>query len=56
MLALGVPDKYVMQQIGHETNDMLKTVYQHTMQDKTDEFFDRLNDYAKNTTQNTTQK
>ena len=30
MLALGVPDKYAMQRMGHATSNMLKTVYQHT--------------------------
>ena len=34
MLALGIPDKYAMQRMGHATNNMLKTVYQHTMQDE----------------------
>ncbi|NLB91272.1 MAG: site-specific integrase [Clostridiales bacterium] len=34
MLSLGVPDKYAMQQMGHGTTNMLKTVYQHVMQDK----------------------
>lgn len=31
---LGVPDKYAMQRMGHKTDNMLKTVYQHTMRDK----------------------
>ena len=31
MLQLGIPDKYAMQRMGHATNNMLKTVYQHTM-------------------------
>ena len=31
MLQLGVPDKYAMERMGHATNNMLKTVYQHTM-------------------------
>lgn len=31
MLALNVPDKYAMRRMGHATNNMLKTVYQHTM-------------------------
>ena len=34
MLANGVPDKYAMKRMGHATTNMLKTVYQHTMQDK----------------------
>lgn len=32
MLALGVPDKYAMERMGHATNNMLKNVYQHTME------------------------
>ena len=37
-MALGVPDKYSMQRMGHTTDNMLKTVYQHTMNKKVDEF------------------
>lgn len=37
MLALGVPDKYAMERMGHATPNMLKTVYQHTMQSKSEE-------------------
>lgn len=39
-LALGVPDKYSMRRMGHKTDNMLKTVYQHTMRAKEDEFSD----------------
>lgn len=31
MLALGIPDQYAMERMGHATPHMLKTVYQHTM-------------------------
>lgn len=48
MLALGVPDKYAMERMGHATNNMLKTVYQHTMAEKRqavdraiDDFFEK---------------
>ena len=34
MLSMGVPDKYAMERMGHATNNMLKTVYQHTMAQK----------------------
>ena len=34
MLSLNVPDKYAMERMGHATNNMLKTVYQHTMSQK----------------------
>lgn len=34
MLALGIPDKYAMERMGHATNTMLKAVYQHTLQEK----------------------
>lgn len=43
-MALGVPDKYSMQRMGHTTDNMLKTVYQHTMKDKEDEFSDLIDD------------
>lgn len=34
MLSLNIPDKYAMERMGHSTNNMLKTVYQHTIQEK----------------------
>ena len=34
MLSLNVPDKYAMARMGHATPHMLKTVYQHLMDDK----------------------
>lgn len=45
MLALGVPDKYAMERMGHATNNMLKTVYQHTMQEKRDEVAAGIDQY-----------
>lgn len=45
MLALGVPDKYAMERMGHATNNMLKTVYQHTMRAKQDEVADVVDNY-----------
>lgn len=45
MLALGVPDKYAMERMGHATNNMLKTVYQHTMRSKQDQVADMVDDY-----------
>lgn len=45
MLALGVPDKYAMERMGHATNNMLKTVYQHTMRSKQDEVANMVDDY-----------
>lgn len=35
MLALGVPDRYARERMGHATDTMLKTVYQHTMRAET---------------------
>ena len=32
MLALGIPDKYAQERMGHATDHMLQTVYQHTME------------------------
>lgn len=45
MLALGVPDKYAMERMGHSTNNMLKTVYQHTMASKQEEVSNMVNKY-----------
>lgn len=45
MLALNVPDKYAMERMGHATNNMLKSVYQHTMRDKQDEVADLVDNY-----------
>lgn len=45
MLALGVPDKYAMERMGHATSNMLKTVYQHTMKSKQEEVADMVDDY-----------
>ena len=43
MLALGIPDKYAMERMGHATTNMLKAVYQHTMRDKREEVADTIN-------------
>lgn len=45
MLSLGVPDKYAMARMGHSTPTMLKQVYQHLLQSKTDEIDDQLDAY-----------
>lgn len=42
MLAIGVPDKYSMKRMGHATNNMLKTTYQHTIKEKEKEFDDKI--------------
>ena len=47
-LKLNIPDKYVMERMGHSTNVMLKRVYQHTFQDEQQEVTRRLNDYFDN--------
>ncbi|MDR3085833.1 MAG: site-specific integrase, partial [Christensenellaceae bacterium] len=43
LLALGVPDKYAMERMGHGTDHMLKAVYQHTMQEKEREVDELIN-------------
>ena len=45
MLALGIPDKYAMRRMGHATNNMLKTVYQHTMQDEEIKTAEKIDKY-----------
>lgn len=49
MLSLNIPDKYAMERMGHATNNMLKTVYQHTMQEKENSIDASLNDYFSTT-------
>lgn len=48
MLALGVPDKYAMERMGHATSNMLKMVYQHTMRSKQEEVADVVDSYFEN--------
>lgn len=43
--SLGVPDKYAMKRMGHKTDNMLKTVYQHTMIEKEDSFSDLIDSH-----------
>lgn len=45
MLSLGIPDKYAMERMGHATNNMLKTVYQHTMSEKRKEVDDTIDHF-----------
>lgn len=45
MLAVGIPDKYAMQRMGHATNNMLKTTYQHTIKEKEIEYNTKLENY-----------
>lgn len=40
--SLGVPDKYLMRRMGHKTDNMLKTTYEHVMRDKEDAFSDLI--------------
>ncbi len=47
MLALNIPDKYAMENMGHATNIMLKNVYQHLMDDARKRFNDSIDDYYK---------
>lgn len=45
MLALGIPDKYAMERMGHASTNMLKTVYQHTMKSKSEEVADKVDSF-----------
>ena len=45
MLALNIPDKYAMERMGHATNNMLKTVYQHTITEKQEEVSKTVDDH-----------
>lgn len=44
-LMLGVPDKYSMRRMGHSTNSMLQSVYQHTLQSQEDIYAAKIDDY-----------
>ena len=48
MLAMGVPDKYAMQRMGHSTPNMLKKVYQHLYEDKQKEISKAMSDKYSN--------
>lgn len=45
MLAMGIPDKYAQQRMGHATDSMLKNVYQHIMAQKKNEIDNTLDNY-----------
>jgi integrase len=47
MLALGIPDKYAMERMGHSTPNMLKTVYQHLIDTKKQEVAAQMNQAMK---------
>lgn len=42
MLAAGIPNKYAQERIGHATDNMLKTVYQHTIQEEQKKYSDEI--------------
>lgn len=59
MLKLGVPDKYAMERGGWSTDGVLRSVYQHTFDDKRREIDDQIDEYFrklidKNDTKNDT--
>lgn len=45
MLALGVPNRYAQERMGHATDNMLKTVYQHTMSKESIETAKKVDGY-----------
>lgn len=48
MLILNIPDKYAMKRMGHATNNMLKTIYQHTMTEKEQQINFAVDNYFEN--------
>jgi integrase len=48
MLIQGVPTKYAAERLGHCTEDMLKTVYQHTFPDMHKQYSQNITDYFMN--------
>lgn len=47
MLASGIPDKYSMKRMGHATNNMLKTTYQHVIKEREAEYDRQIDTYFK---------
>ena len=45
LIALGVPDRYIMERLGHSTPDMLRTVYGHIISDRDKEFGLRISSH-----------
>lgn len=45
MLALNIPNKYAMEIMGHETDNMLKNVYQHTMREEMKKYTVKINNF-----------
>nr|DAJ73115.1 MAG TPA: Integrase [Caudoviricetes sp.] len=45
LLALGVPNKYSQERLGHSTDNMLQTVYQHTMEAQQIAVAAKMDDY-----------
>lgn len=46
--AMGIPDAYIMQRGGWASDGVLKSVYRHTLEDKTREMDDKVNGYFAN--------
>lgn len=40
--SLGIPDKYILERLGHATDNMLRNVYEHAMKDKVDAFAEMI--------------
>ncbi len=45
MLAAGIPDKYSMKRMGHATNNMLKTTYQHVIKERESAYDQQIDAY-----------
>lgn len=45
LLAMGIPNKYAQQRMGHSTDNMLKNVYQHIMEDTKNEIDKNVDNY-----------
>jgi len=41
-LAIGIPDKYMQERLGHATQSFLVSTYQHTIQERTDTFANQI--------------
>ena len=45
MLSMGIPTNYIIERTGHNTENMVKTVYGHTMSEKQKEIAEQLDNF-----------
>lgn len=56
MLSLNIPKKYIVDYVGHETENMIDKVYGHIMQSKKTSVEDQMQDYFESVMKSVTEK